>query len=253
MTWWSQSFFDISDPALGLRTRTWDEVNEIVEKLPKMTRADFAGASFDKAADWTDAMDTLAEGSGAEKLRSVNSLMKKVLQQEGSRDISAQLFVALARSCGLGARLVVSLQPVPWRAEKVVPKTKKSGAGRKGKSVASRQGNGTATDDAGSEEDMEEVPIPDPNQSDGAPGAVMTKMRKKGDVRAAGKRRLQDPADMYRLRKPPAQKLSSAAKPKKKREGEPYSRDQLMIRFVESTTSVLGGNLLPVRSTMDPG
>lgn len=219
VTWWSQSFFDISDPTLGLRTRTWDEVNEVVEKLPKTNRADYVGGFFDTASDWTDAMDTLAEGSGSEKLRSANSLMKKVLQQEGSRDVSAQLFVALARSCGLGARLVVSLQPVPWRAEKVVPKPKKSGAGRNGKSLASRQGDGAPSDEQ-SEEELEEVPIPDPNNSDGAPGAVMTKMRKRGDVRAGGKRRMQDPADMYRLKKPAAPKLGTTPKPKKRKEGD---------------------------------
>ena len=143
--------------------------------------------------------------------------MKKVLQQEGSRDISAQLFVSLARACGLGARLVVSLQPVPWRAEKVAPK-KKAGAGRGGKSRASRQGDGEPSNEEESEEEMEEVPIPDPANEAGGPGEVIKKIKNK-PIRGAGRRRHQDPADMYRLRKPAPQKLGTAPKPKKRKEG----------------------------------
>jgi len=218
--WWSQTFFDVSDPTLGLRTRTWDEVQEVVDTLPKLNRADLFENSFEKPTEWTDRLERFAEGSGGEKLRSPNSLMKKVLQQEGSRDVSAQLFVSLARACGLGARLVISLQPVPWRAEKVALK-KKTGAGRGGKSRASRQGDGEPSDEEESEEEMEEVPIPDPASENGGPGEVIKKIKnKKPTIRGAGRRRHQDPADMYRLRKPAPQKLGTAPKPKKKKEGE---------------------------------
>ncbi len=221
VTWWSQSFFDISDPALGLRTRPWDEVQEIVDLLPKLTRADFFGGGFIKEEGFDE---KLAVGSGEEKLRTVNSMMKKVLQQEGSRDVSAQLFVALARACGLGVRLVASLQAVPWRAEKVVAK-KKPGAGRNGRTLASRQGDGPQSGNEDSEEeDMEEVPIPEPEREadtkKGTPARIPTT---KGVERAGGKRRLQDPADLYRLRKPkPApQKVASPIKPKMKaKQGE---------------------------------
>ena len=142
----------------------------------------------------------MAENSGGERLRSPNSLMKKLLQQEGSRDVMAQLFVALARACGLGARLVTSLQALPWRAEKHSTPKKKSGAGRKGKTLASRQGDGPASSD---EEDLEEVPIPD----------EQTPPRKGPPVRAAGRRRHQDPADVYRLRPPRPTPKAKTAKP----------------------------------------
>ncbi|WWC88411.1 uncharacterized protein L201_003322 [Kwoniella dendrophila CBS 6074] len=215
VTWWSQSFFDISDPTLGLRTRPWDEIQEIIDELPKLTRADltpghYLATSKEKGKEREDALDRMSIDSGSEKLRSVNSLMKKALQQEGSRDISAQLFVALARACGLGARLVVSLQAVPWRAEKVVHKKKPTGAGRGGRTVASRQGMGPTSDEDEDEEDeFEEVPIPG--------GEEETKERK-NNIRAAGTRRLQDPTDLYRLRapKPAPQTVGRPSKPKSK-------------------------------------
>ncbi|WVF68799.1 hypothetical protein IAT40_003571 [Kwoniella sp. CBS 6097] len=210
VTWWSQSFFDISDPTIGLRTRPWDEIQEIIDQLPKLTRADLTPGHFisdtkEKSKERQDTLDQMSIGSGEEKLRSVNSLMKKALQQEGSRDVSAQLFVSLARSCGLGARLVVSLQPVPWRAEKVVHK-KKPGAGRGGRSLASRQGMGPESDgeDDEDEDEFEEVPMPGSEE----------KKTPKSNVRAAGVRRMQDPADLYRLRpsKPAPPKVGTPSK-----------------------------------------
>ncbi|WVW84955.1 hypothetical protein I302_106991 [Kwoniella bestiolae CBS 10118] len=214
VTWWSQSFFDISDPTLGLRTRPWDEIQEIIDPLPKLTRADltpghYLSTSREKVKEREEALEKMSIGAGAEKLRSVNSMMKKALQQEGSRDISAQLFVALSRACGLGARLVTSLQPVPWRAEKVTAKKKPVGAGRGGRSMASRQGMGPTTDEDEDEEDeFEEVPIP---------GGDEPKERK-NNIRAAGTRRLQDPTDLYRLRqpKPAPQTVGRPSKPKSK-------------------------------------
>ena len=218
VTWWSQSFFDISDPAVGLRTRTWDEVQEIVEQLPRLSKSDFIaplltvkGQSNDD--DDNSALENLEQSAGGEKLRTVNSLMKKALQQEGSRDVSAQLFVALTRACGLGSRLVCSLQAVPWRAEKGTPRKKPPGSGRK--TVASRQGNGV-TDEDEDEDEFEEVPIPEGTEVDGSPGMVYGKVKGK-PTRAAGRRRLQDPADLYRLRKQrPAPAQTPPSKPKKK-------------------------------------
>ncbi|CAD6566755.1 MAG: hypothetical protein TREMPRED_002955 [Tremellales sp. Tagirdzhanova-0007] len=218
VTWWSQSFFDISDPTLGLRTRPWEEVQEVVDKLPRLTHGDLFGGGFVKRRI-SDDDEELFPGSGGEKLRSVNSMMKKVLQQEGSRDVSAQLFVTLARACGLGVRLVASLQAVPWRAEKVVAK-KKPGAGRGGRTLASRQGNGPASEEEESDEDeMEQVLIPGSGVEDVVPPEVTEKLpTTQGRVRAAGKRRLQDPADLYRLRKakPTPQKVGTSMKPNAK-------------------------------------
>lgn len=231
VTWWSQDFFDISDPLLGQRTRTWDDVQEIIERLPRLSLADLRGGTFakkietptknkkgkgkGKAKEIEDSiLAQLQEELGGERLRSANSMAKKALQQEGSRDVSAQLFVALARACGLGARLVVSIQAVPWRAEKVV--ARKKGAGSGAREAARRQGMGE--DYSGSEEDeLEEVPIP------GIDTGTSTPKSQKSNMRGAGRHnRPKDPADMYRLRqpKPPPQTIGSKPKPKKKKEGE---------------------------------
>lgn len=228
--WWSQSFFDISDATLGLRTRPWDEVQEIVDTLPKLTKADLVGTSFlgkgkEKAKtkeEEEDYMEKLEVNAGGERLRTVNSLMKKALKQEGSRDVSAILFVSLARAAGLGTRLVISLQPVPWRAEKNVAKKKPKGAGQGGRSLASRQGNGAGSeDDEDDEDDMEEVPIPMAHDKDGGPVHAMGKV-KKTIVRQAGRRRHLDPADVYRIRPPrPAAKTVGASKRKSKKLGKP--------------------------------
>ncbi|EKC98024.1 hypothetical protein A1Q2_07686 [Trichosporon asahii var. asahii CBS 8904] len=232
VTWWSQAFFDVSDTTSGLRTRTWDEVQEVIDTLPKLTKRDFQSGTFagqstlgkkgkgkKKDEEVDPIIDALTQEYGGERVRSVNSLMKKALQQEGSRDMSAQLFVALARACGLGARLVVSLQPVPWRAEKVVQKKKsKTGAGKGGRSLASRQGNGSeASED---EDEFEEVPIPSAGSS--------SKRQKR--TFGGGQRRAANPNDLYRLRpqRPAPQKLGTSKSKKKTK--EVYSRsDQRWI------------------------
>lgn len=223
VTWWTESFFDVSDNALGLRTRPWDEVQEIVDTLPKLTKADFVSAGFlgngkgkeRSKEEEEEYMERLETNAGGERLRTVNSLMKKALKQEGSRDVKAILFVSLARAAGLGARLVTSLQPVPWRAEKSVVKKKSTGAGRGGKSVASRQGNGAGSDEEEDEDDMEEVPIPLAEDKDGGPIHAKDKV-KKTTVRQAGRRRHIDPADVYRLRAPKPAPKTAGETPKKK-------------------------------------
>lgn len=224
VTWWSQAFFDVSDTTSGLRTRTWDEVQEVIDKLPKLSKRDFQSGTFanqlassakgkgkKKDEDVDPIIDALTQEYGGERVRSVNSMMKKALQQEGSRDMSAQLFVALARACGLGARLVVSLQPVPWRAEKVVQKKDKRGAGKGGRSMASRQGNGSSVSD--DEDDFEEVPIPSTTRS---------KSGKQNRIHGGGQRKAKNPNDLYRLRpqRPPPQKVGSSKPKKKSKEGE---------------------------------
>ncbi|BEI91040.1 uncharacterized protein CcaverHIS019_0311100 [Cutaneotrichosporon cavernicola] len=221
VTWWSHDFFDISDPLLGLRARSWDDVQEIIERMPRLSRSDILGGVFSKKVETPQkkrgkgkAMEDpilarLEEELGGERLRSVNSLAKKALQQEGSRDISAQLFVALARACGLGARLIVSIQAVPWRAEKVVPK--KKGAGSRARSNALRQGMGEDYTDS-QEDDLEEVPIP------GVSGPDTPRSQKTNMPPGWRRNRPKDPADMYRLRqpKPPPQTVGSKPKRKKK-------------------------------------
>lgn len=92
-----------------------------------------------------------------EVVRSEKSLMKRALQRYGSRDVSAQLFTALCRALGIPARLVVSLQSVPWQAGVGKPKSKpKPKTKGKGKDRASVDGEEDGEEDG----DMEEVDIP---------------------------------------------------------------------------------------------
>jgi xeroderma pigmentosum group C-complementing protein len=57
-----------------------------------------------------------ADEQRGDVLKSAKSLMKHAMNKHGSRDTSAILFTALCRGLNIPARLVVSLQPVPWKA-----------------------------------------------------------------------------------------------------------------------------------------
>lgn len=139
-TWWASDFFTVSDYAIGIRTRSWDEVMDIVDRLPRLVRprSESEGPSKSKgkgkAKDEDDAQDDFvaALGDGGERIRTVKSLMKKALQGTGGRDTSAQLFVSLCRALGLGTRLVVSLQPVQWKSDKQATGKKPNGKSSKG-------------------------------------------------------------------------------------------------------------------------
>ncbi|KZV92249.1 Rad4-domain-containing protein [Exidia glandulosa HHB12029] len=136
--WWYESF-DVY-PDAGIKSRTYDQVA--------------AGA---------------LDGEEGEVVRSEKSLMKHALQRSGSRDISAQLFTALCRSLGIPARLVFSVQSVPWQASvgKPKPKPKKSTP---------------STPVLGDDSDMEEVPIPGPSKPKAQP-AVKLRKRKPPEIR----------------------------------------------------------------------
>ncbi len=147
-TWWANEFFEVSDTRIGIRTRSWDDVMEIVDNLPRLRNkkmddiivisdgeVEYIGSSNGKSrkgkgkqrGDGEDKDDSDVEafiaklGDGGERIRTVKSLMKKALQGTGGRDTSAQLFVSMCRALGLGARLVVSLQPLQWKADKAPP------------------------------------------------------------------------------------------------------------------------------------
>lgn len=164
-TWWANDYFEVSDTSVGIQTRGWDEVMEIVERLPRLVQnaglqivVDGEEKNLDTALKEgrMRAVENLdqevveefqaALGPGGERIRTVNSFMKKVLQARGGRDTSAQLFVALCRSLGLGARLVVSLQPIQWKADK--QPTPKSSSSRK--PAAQDEGSSAAKQTKGS-------------------------------------------------------------------------------------------------------
>lgn len=98
--WWRESFFKADPPGSGeIQNRTFDEVQrELIRKQKKSMRG-----------------ETESEDEG-EIIRSCKSLQKHVLLREGSRDVSAQLFTALCRALDIPARLIISIQSVPWKA-----------------------------------------------------------------------------------------------------------------------------------------
>jgi len=205
-TWWANHFFEIPDTTIGVKTRSWDECMEIVEQLPRLVQnaglkviVDGEGGDTETAlrAGKVKAVESLdpkvleefqtALGPGGEQMRTVKSMMKKALQAKGGRDTSSQLFVSLCRSLGLGARLVVSLQAVQWKADKQ-PTTKGSGKSkaskpdpteaavsipkaddgkRKSRKAVRRKGKvpEKTVSDQEEEDEMEEVSIMDPTST----------------------------------------------------------------------------------------
>jgi hypothetical protein len=208
-TWWANHFFEIPDTTIGVKTRSWDECMEIVEQLPRLVQNAGLKVIVDGEGDTENALRAgklkavesldpkvveefqTALGPGGEQIRTVKSMMKKALQAKGGRDTSSQLFVALCRSLGLGARLVVSLQAVQWKADKQ-PTTKGSGKSKASKTDDAEAAVSTPKVDDGKrkarkavrrkgkvpektvseeeeEDEMEEVPITDPTSATTAP------------------------------------------------------------------------------------
>ncbi|KAL1705454.1 hypothetical protein EV121DRAFT_279590 [Schizophyllum commune] len=106
--WWADEFFDVK-PEGHIRNRTFAEVQKymIKHKVP----LDDPDATMDR-----ETLEDVLDDEG-ETIRSPKSLMKHALMHSGSRDVSAQLFTALCRALGLPARLVVSIQSVPWQTK----------------------------------------------------------------------------------------------------------------------------------------
>ncbi|KAF8073973.1 hypothetical protein FPV67DRAFT_1606155 [Lyophyllum atratum] len=126
--WWSNTYFEVTMDG-HIRNRTYDDIQAKLAKLAPSTESD-AVLDIDDVEDMLD--------GEPEVIRSAKSLMKHALMRYGSRDVSAQLFTALCRGLGIPARLVVSLQSVPWQTSVGKPKptyTRKPKVG-KGKSKA---------------------------------------------------------------------------------------------------------------------
>ncbi|KAF9485754.1 Rad4-domain-containing protein [Pholiota conissans] len=116
--WWATTYFEVV-PEGHIRNRTFDEIQSQLEirglHVPNVNDPD---AVLE--------LETLEDivGSETETIRSEKSIMKHALMASGSRDTSAQLFTALCRALGIPARLVVSIQSVPWQASVGKPKPK---------------------------------------------------------------------------------------------------------------------------------
>jgi xeroderma pigmentosum group C-complementing protein len=130
--WWAQTFFHVNQSG-HIRNRTFDDV-----------QTQIADISLD------DLLDELENDEvDGEVIRSSKSLMKHALMQSGSRDTSAQLFTALCRGLQIPARLVVSLQSVPWQAG--VGKSKLSVNKKKDDTVAASSSGSTSSKGKGKE------------------------------------------------------------------------------------------------------
>lgn len=160
--WWA-STFDIV-PEGHIRSRTFEAVQKTI-RLEAPAPPDPKGKGKARAVEEDeDEDDEVRYGIDGEKMRSVKSLMKHALMRRGSRDTSAQLFTALCRALGIPARLVVSLQSVPWQAGvgKPKPPTKKKAKAKETNGDAKGKGKAAAKAPAEDDEDddMEDVSIP---------------------------------------------------------------------------------------------
>ena len=99
--WWASVFFRVRKTG-HIQSHTYEETQRLL-KLDDY--------EFDQ-----DYQLAYASFEGHEIVKTPKSLMKHALMRSGTRDISAQLFTALCRALGIPARLVVSLQSVPWQA-----------------------------------------------------------------------------------------------------------------------------------------
>ncbi|KAJ4496401.1 hypothetical protein C8J55DRAFT_484263 [Lentinula edodes] len=143
--WWSQDFFEVTDEG-HIRNITFDTMKQRLIKFVPGFAEQFEDAVAPPEAERDNSRFRLKyKGKGKEKekqppsttplidssdldlledildnsietIKSPKSLMKHALMQSGSRDTSAQLFTALCRALAIPARLVVSLQSVPWKA-----------------------------------------------------------------------------------------------------------------------------------------
>lgn len=155
--WWSGTFKIVPDG--HIRSRTFAEVNRKLPPPRPAPRPDPKGKGKARAVDDDDEDLEERYGIDGERIRSEKSLMKHALMQKGSRDTSAQLFTALCRALGIPARLVVSLQSVPWQAS--VGKPKPDGKKKKPKEGDNADAKGKAKVDAEEDDEgMEDVSIP---------------------------------------------------------------------------------------------
>jgi len=152
VTWWSQFYFSVT-PSGHIRNHTFDEMQSMLEKAGILH-------SSEELDD-----ETLEEmlGYEVERVRGPKSLMKHALNRSGSRDVSAQLFTSACRALGLPARLVVSLQSVPWQPSVGKPKpnyARKDPKGKgKEKGVVDEEEGGGSSSAAGSGRRLDGKPV----------------------------------------------------------------------------------------------
>lgn len=108
--WWHTTFR--IEPNKGIINQTFQEVEmqRLINEQRKKRDAKGKGRAISE-----DKIDDSLPNS--DRLRSEKSLMKHALLRKGSADTSSLLFTALCRALDIPARLVVSLQAVPWSSK----------------------------------------------------------------------------------------------------------------------------------------
>ncbi|KAF9013151.1 hypothetical protein BDQ17DRAFT_1342855 [Cyathus striatus] len=173
--WWATDFFEVTREG-HIRNRTFDEVQRRMDLFTK-NRND-SEDPFD-----IEILEDILDDEG-ELIRSEKSLMKHALMQTGSRDTSAQLFTALCRALGIPTRLVVSLQPVPWKQRKPKGKGKEKAENNTGTGTRERvgsdiKGKGKAKVFPGDGQRIDGAPIPKSDKAKGKEKAKpVIKLRK---------------------------------------------------------------------------
>jgi xeroderma pigmentosum group C-complementing protein len=142
--WWHSNFRVIPDK--GVRNQTFLEVEKqrLVEQ--KRKKSDLKGKGKATSSDQIDVTPY------SDRLRSAKSLMKHALLREGSADTSSLLFTALCRALDVPARLIVSLQAVPWSSKS--ERTKPAEATVDSQSAPSASRDDSSSDDAQGSEDF---------------------------------------------------------------------------------------------------
>ena len=171
--WWTHDFFVVISEG-HIRNHTHEEIQRRLEARGLHLQNE----EILNTVTLEDIID-----DNAETIRSANSLMKHALMQSGSRDTSAQLFTALCRGLGIPARLVVSIQSVPWQGGLDKPKPNSQKPKLKGKEFLD-----TVTNDS-SEGDIDDVPATEKKKGkQKAKPAVKLRMTKdKGHLLASGR------------------------------------------------------------------
>ncbi|KAF8467598.1 Rad4-domain-containing protein [Russula ochroleuca] len=205
-SWWADTFFTVR-PTGHLRSRTFEDVQRV---LLSNGLFDLTDKGKGKALyEGVDSPEDLFEDDQVEVVRSAKSLMKHALMRSGSRDVSSQLFTALCRALGIPARLVVSLQSVPWQANVGRSKTlaKQKGSDSKGKAVEPR-------DAEDGSEDVQQVGVSQQNgYSSGDDVQIVTDAANKTtSTRPNGKGKMSNTVQL-RISKSSGQRLGSSNPP----------------------------------------
>jgi xeroderma pigmentosum group C-complementing protein len=217
--WWTHSFFQV-DSFGHIRNATFDDIQAQIFGLE------------------SDELLRAIQDDEDEVIRSSKSLMKHALMQAGSRDASAQLFTALCRALCIPARLVVSLQSVPWQA----------GIG-KSKPIATRKwavGNGKG----------KEKMVEDETSCEGDAGQASVRsfpshgMRLDGGTPPANGKSKAEPVITLRKARSKGHKLSSSI-PRSQRPSDPYTTPPVFWTEVFSRPDARWFPVDPIRNMVN--